>query len=209
MTVLSIKEAAKIIRKGGIVAYPTETFYGLAVLPDNINAVKKIFQIKKRDKGKPISLIISSSSQLGKWVVGVGPRERRLIKKFWPGPLTIVFKAKNKVPAILRGGEKSIALRVSSERVAKELAKKVGGAITATSANLSGQAPCLTSASVRRKLNKRIDGIVSKKKLPRSKGSTILDIYSRKPKVLREGEISVGEIKKVLNRVGMSLRGAE
>lgn len=203
MTVLSIKEAVKILKKGGIVAYPTETFYGLAVLPENKEAVGKIFQIKKRDKGKPISLIISSAGQLGKWAVGVGRREKKLIKEFWPGPLTIVFKAKRKVPAVLRGGRQSIALRVSSERVARELAKKAGGAITATSANLSGQAPCLTSASVRRKLSRRIDGVVSGRRLPGSKGSTILDVCGKKPKVLREGEISADEVERVLNKIGM------
>lgn len=192
---LTVGEAAKILRNGGVVAYPTETFYGLAARADDPEAVLRIFEIKGREKGKPISILISSSRELKKWVLRVGQREKKLIRRFWPGPLTLVFKAKKRVNPILTGRSGKIGVRVSSNRLARRLSLLAGGAITATSANYSGDLPAMSGADARRLLGKKIDGVVSGKKLGRSKGSTILDGSGNRLKVIREGEISRQKIK--------------
>ena len=196
--VLTVAQGARIIRNGGIVAYPTETFYGLAARADDPVAVSRIFEIKGREKGKPISILISSKRDLRRWVARIGPREKKLIDCFWPGPLTLVFKAKKGVNPVLTGGSGKIGIRISPDRIACNLARLSGGAMTATSANLSGQSPAITGSSVRQKLGKKINGVVSGKKLNRSKGSSILDISSSKIKVIREGMVSVEKIQAVL-----------
>lgn len=198
---MTVKEAIKILKKGGVIAYPTETFYGLGVDPKNKRAIEKIFKIKKRERGKPISLIVSSKRQLTRWATGIGDREWKLIKNFWPGPLTLIFRAKKSVSTLLTAGTGKIGIRVSPEGYALKLARGIGGAITATSANLSGQSSCLSFQSVQRKIGTRIDGVVSRKILKKSNGSTILDISDSKSKVLREGEISHQEIETVLNQL--------
>ncbi|MBI2340015.1 MAG: threonylcarbamoyl-AMP synthase [Deltaproteobacteria bacterium] len=187
--VLTVAQAARIVRKGGIVAYPTETFYGLAARADNPDAVGRVFEIKGREKGKPVSILIDSQRELKRWVRGIGPREKKLISRFWPGPLTLVFKARKGVNQFLTGGSGKIGVRISSNPVARRLTRLSGGAITATSANRSGQKPATSGLSARRKLGKKIDGVVSGGRLKRSKGSTILDVSGKKLKVIREGEI--------------------
>ncbi|MBI4412532.1 MAG: threonylcarbamoyl-AMP synthase [Deltaproteobacteria bacterium] len=187
---VSIKDAARILKKGGIVAYPTETFYGLAARADDPSAVSRIFEIKGRERGKPISILISSSHELGKWALNIGPRERKLIRRFWPGPLTLVCRAKKGVDRFLTGGSGKIGVRISSNRLALKLTRLSGGAITATSANYSGQSPAMTGASVRRLLGDKIDGVIAGGRLKKSKGSTILDVSSNEMKVIREGQIS-------------------
>src|SRR3989338_7875662 len=101
---MNLRDGARLVKKGGVVAYPTETLYGLGADPENKKALRRILKIKGRDAGKGILILVSSSRDLKKWAVGVGQRERILIRKFWPGPLTLVFRAKNGVPKELTGG---------------------------------------------------------------------------------------------------------
>ena len=201
--VFSLAEAAKIVKRGGVVAYPTETVYGLGADPRNRTALRKIFKVKGREKGKPILILISSRAVLKKWVLGCGRRERILMNAFWPGPLTLVFRAKKGVPLELTAGKGKIGIRFSSLKTATALCRKVGGAITSTSANRSGE-PALTKAgSVQKILGQKLDGIIEERcgKL-KSKGSTILDISGIKMKVLREGDIPFKKIKSILQKKG-------
>lgn len=197
---LSVSKAARIVKVGGVVAYPTETFYGLAVDPSNHEAVQKIFRIKKREKRKPILLLVSSTAKLKRWVVGVGPRERLLIRKFWPGPLTLVMKARSGVLSLLTAGTGKIGVRLSPEPIARKLGRLSGGAITGTSANLSGRRPAGTGREVERQLGSLVDGIVSGKRLRSSKGSTILDVTGKKVRLLRPGVVSMTRLEKILGR---------
>ena len=197
---LSVQHGALLVKKGGVVAFPTESFYGLAALPTSKKSIEKIFKVKERDRGKPISLILSSEKELSKWVKEISPEAQKLIKAFWPGPLTLVFKAKKKVSPVLTAGSGTIAIRVSSHPIAKNLAKKSGGAITATSCNLSGEPPCVSGLSVINKIGTRMDGVIAGGRLYSKKGSTILDTSNKELKVLREGQISRKQIQKVLKK---------
>lgn len=198
MRLFSVSEAARVVKKGGIVAFPTETFYGLAVDPRNISAIRKIFRAKRREGKKPILLIVSSAREVRRWAVGIGPREKELMRQFWPGPLTLVMKARASVPSLLTAGTGNIGLRLSSEPVARRLAKFSGGAITGTSANISGKKAARTKREVDQQLGALIDGIVSGKELKPTKGSTILDVTGNKPRILREGAISSARIERTL-----------
>lgn len=194
---LTLSQAAKIIKRGGVVVYPTETFYGLGADPENKEAVGRIFEIKKREKGKPIIILLSSPCELWKWVRGVGARDEELMRSFWPGPLTLLFTAKKSVSPLLTAGTGKIGVRVSSEKTAVELCRFSGGAITSTSANFSGRKPLVNPEVVWRQLGKKVDGMVGGIKLKPSKGSTILDVSDRIVKVIREGDTPLSELRKI------------
>lgn len=191
---MTIQRAIEILKKGGVVAFPTETFYGLGGDPTNAKTIARLFKIKKRDGTKPIPLILSSEKILQKWVVGIKKREKNLIKKYWPGPLTLICRAKKEVHPQLTAGSGKIGVRVSNEPIARKLAQALGGAITATSANFSGEPSISTANEVLRRLGKKIDGVVSRKKMKPSKGSTIIDVTEKELKLIREGDISFEEI---------------
>lgn len=195
---LTIQEAGQIIRCGGIVAYPTETVYGLGVDPSNSKAVDRLFDLKKRDRGKPVLILLSSSQELSHWVQGVGERELCLMRHFWPGPLTMVFPVKKEVSQLVTGGGLTLGVRVSSDPVARQLAKAAGGAITSSSANEAGQIPCTNAKIIHQIWGEQIDGIVVGLRSRSKKTSTILDVCSKELKVLREGRVSLAQIREIL-----------
>lgn len=196
---LSISEAARVIQVGGVVAFPTETFYGLAAHPQKAQALKKIFRIKGREKNKPLLLVISSPAQVKKWAVEVSGEAKKLMNFFWPGPLTLVFKSQKNVLPELTGGSKTVGLRLSASPIARNLAGRCGGAITATSANISGQEPSAKGPEVWKSLGTFLDGIMAPNRSKiKSKGSTILDVSRSKINVLREGDLSLVKIQKIL-----------
>ncbi|MDO8519779.1 MAG: L-threonylcarbamoyladenylate synthase, partial [Deltaproteobacteria bacterium] len=132
----------------------------------------------------------ASSKELKKWAVGVTARERKLMKAFWPGPLTLVFKARRGLHRELTGGSGKIGIRVSSDKTARALCMLSGGAITSTSANRSGEPPATTARIAGNKLGSQVDGIViSTTKKLKQINSTILDVSNIKLKILREGII--------------------
>ncbi|OGP07306.1 MAG: threonylcarbamoyl-AMP synthase [Deltaproteobacteria bacterium GWA2_45_12] len=173
---LSLDQAARLIKKGGVVAYPTETFYGLGADPKNKKALGRIYRIKGREKGKPVSIIISSLKELQNWVEQPGSSLRKLIKSVWPGRVTFIFKAKKNVNSILTAKTGTIGIRIPPHLKARQLAQKVGGAITATSANLSGLPSCFSAKEVWGQMGDKIDGIVRGRSCKPSKGSTIVDV---------------------------------
>ena len=195
---MNLRDGARLVKKGGVVAYPTETLYGLGADPENKKALRRILKIKGRDAGKGILILVSSSRDLKKWAVGVGQRERILIRKFWPGPLTLVFRAKNGVPKELTGGTGKIGIRISSNKTARKLCRAVGGALTSTSANFSGEPSLRRWSEVRKYLGLLVDGVVSNENLKTSKGSTVLDVSNLNIKVIREGKIPVKKIRSFL-----------
>ncbi len=193
MKSLSIDEAVAILKSGGIVAYPTETFYGLAVDPKNSQALEKLYALKERDRGKPISILIGSEEDLKNWVQDISPRAQSLIQQFWPGPLTLVLPAKTQVSSLLTAGTGTLGVRISPHPLASQLAKSMG-AITTTSANLSGMDPLLDPQELEEMLGKKIDGLIDGGVLNQSKGSTIISICDEIIKVIREGEIVIKEV---------------
>ncbi len=113
---VSAKKAGSILKAGGIIAYPTETFYGLGVSADNTKAIERLFEVKQRDKGKPISILIANADQVFHWAKDIGKLEQTLMDHFWPGPLTIVFWAKKNVSQLLTAGTGKIGIRFSPKK---------------------------------------------------------------------------------------------
>jgi len=185
----AIEEVVAILRSGGIMAYPTETFYGLGADAQNPKGVDRIFAAKGRDFTKPIPVIIGREGDLDALVADISPPARTLIKQFWPGPLTLLFRAAPSLNIRLTGGTGKIGVRLSSNPVAAGLAAALGGAITATSANLSGQEECVTANEVLERLGNQVDLVVDGGPAPGGKGSTIVDATIDPVRTLREGAI--------------------
>lgn len=189
-----LDEAVEAFQSGEVVAYPTETFYGLAVDPLNEDALKKLFSIKDRDLKNPISLIVSDKSKVFDYAVDAPGLSRKLMDRFWPGPLTIVFKARPGVSELLTAGTGTVAIRVSSNPVAIELAREAGSAITATSANASGKPPTVSADGVVEYFGGKVSVVIDGGEVTGGKGSTIVDITGKTPKIVREGVVDADEI---------------
>lgn len=193
----SVREAVAILKQGGVVAVPTETSYGLAADATNASAVRKIYGIKGREKGKPLPLIASSFAQAARYVALHG-LAAQIAKKYWPGPVTIVALIAD--AALGRAlGVKEAAVRVPLSKVARSLARRLGRPITSTSANLSDQPASYSGDDVRSAFGGRRhqpDLLLDAGRLPRRQPSTIVRIDGEKIAVLRQGTIRVDAIKK-------------
>jgi L-threonylcarbamoyladenylate synthase len=185
-----VKSAGDILRSGGVVAYPTETLYGLGVDIRVESAIRRLFSIKERPAGRPVLILIPSVDALSDYVTDIPQVARDLIQTFWPGNLTLVFKAGPKVSALLSAGTGKIGIRLSSHPVATALARAVGGPITGTSANLSGRPACQTAQEILETIGRQVDLILDAGPSVRDTGSTILDVSALPLQVLREGIIS-------------------
>ena len=194
------ERAIRTLRQGGIVAYPTETFYGLAVDPKNAQAIKALYTFKKRDADKPVSLLIPSRNDLPTVISSCQDSYLKLMEFFWPGPLTLVFPASKLLSPLLTCPRKTVALRVSSHPVASKLCKLWGGALTATSANISGAKPLVNASDVCEILGGKLSYVLDGGKTPGGKGSTILHCLDarRECKIIRDGVIGKSDILKKL-----------
>jgi len=186
----AVSQAAGVILSGAVVALPTESFYGLAVDATNEQAVRRLLRIKKRRETHPILLLIASRDMLQTLVKEVPGSAWRLMDAFWPGGLTLVFKAGPGVSPLLTGGGDKIGIRLSSHPIPTELARAAGVPVTGTSANLTGQPPCKDAKDVLVALGDQIDLLLDGGKTSGVKGSTVLDVTLDPPRVLREGMIS-------------------
>ncbi|TSA55331.1 MAG: threonylcarbamoyl-AMP synthase [Dehalococcoidia bacterium] len=184
-----VKKCADVIRAGGIAAYPTDTVYGLGADVYNDGAVTKVFAAKRRPLNLPLPVLIADISQLAELTANIPPPAKRLMAKFWPGGLTIVF---NKAPDFnslaLSGGSK-IAVRLPGHPLTLRLIKELGRPIVGTSANLHGLPPALTAAEVREQLGDAVDFIIDGGPCPGGVESTIVDITVNPPIILRKGAI--------------------
>ena len=185
----AIEKAAAAIAGGGIVAYPTDTFYGLAVDPRNAAAVEKLFAAKGRDRGQPAPLIASTADQAGE-CVEFNDVARALAARFWPGPLSLVLRARAVLQPTALGGHHTAAIRVPAEPIAQALAIAFGCCITATSANRSGEPPARTPQEIGAALLEHIDVVVDGGATPGGAPSTIVDLTSDAPRLVRAGAIA-------------------
>ena len=184
-----IKSAVAILRSGGIVAFPTDTVYGIAAMPLNKKAVRKLYNIKKREKNKPVALLISSKKMAVKFAAEIPPKARKLIARHWPGPLTLIFKKKRSVPDFLTAGLPSIGIRMPENKIALSLIRKAGGALAVTSANISGKKPAVSANQIEKL--KGIDLIIDGGKCKIGVPSSVIAVTSGKLKVLRKGSIKI------------------
>ena len=190
----SLISAVEILRAGGVVAYPTETFYGLGVDALNQKAIKKVFTIKGRSFVQPLLILIPDQSYLPRYVTEVSEKARRLMEHFWPGPLTMVFSASPQLPSILTAGTKKIAIRISPHPIARALTSAFAGPLTSTSANISGEQSLVTAKEVFSHLGGMIDLIIDGGKTPGQMPSTIVDVTFSPPQLVREGVVPFSEI---------------
>lgn len=185
-----IREAALLIRQGGVVAYPTESYYGLGVDPWSEDSVRHLFRVKKRQQDQPILLLVDTVFSLDRVVHHVSPSASRLMESFWPGGLTLVFRASDRVLPALTAGTGKIGIRLSSNPVAAALVRGVGGFLTGTSANLSGKPPCRAAQEVFQQLGESVDMILDGGLTGGESASTVVDVSEDQPRILREGMIS-------------------
>ncbi len=186
-----LKNALQVLKNGGIIAYPTESFYALGVNTQNEDAVRRLYELKKRPADKPVPLIAGSREILKTLVKSIPPQAEFLMKEFWPGALTMVFDAAEGLPEGLTAGIGKVAVRIPGESFALSLAKAADFPITATSANHSGSSPAESADEVIKYFGETIDLIIDAGKTPGGKPSTIIDITVMPFKVLREGRVLV------------------
>ncbi len=189
------KKVSHLLKKNKVGAIPTETFYGLACNPFSQEAVEKLFYLKKRPPNKPIILLIGNMEQLFLVVEEIPPLAQKLIEAFWPGPLTIVFKAKKEVPPLLTANTNTIGVRLSSSIVVREICKTFTLPITGTSANISEAKPSRNIKEVLEELPE-VDFILDGGELKAQAPSTVVSILDNKLCLIREGIIPFGKIRK-------------
>lgn len=189
-----ISFAADVLRKGQVVAYPTETIYGLGANVLDRKAVKRVYDLKARDYGLPISILVSDFSMVHTCAATVSDEALLLIRRFWPGPLTILFPASKKIPAGLITNTGKVGVRMSSHPIAAALVKAFGGPVTTTSANLHDYPPSLSARHVEKYFGEKIPCIIDGGVCPPSIGSTVVDVTEESMRIIREGAIPSEEI---------------
>lgn len=189
-----IQQAVKLLRDGKLVAIPTETVYGLAADATNVDAIKKIFAVKGRPLNHPLPLMIARETNLNNLAIDIPKITYKLIKKFWPGPLTIVLKKAPNVAAIITGGLETIGLRCPDHPLTQKILQNFPHGLAVPSANLFGEPPPTSAEEVKQALGNKIDLIVDGGACKLKNSSTIIDLTCEKPKILRQGPIPQTEI---------------
>ena len=189
-----IDKAVAILRAGGLVAFPTETVYGLGADASNIDALKKLYAAKGRPGDHPVIVHLADAAQLPVWARAIPASAHKLAEKFWPGPLTMILPRAPQVLDAVTGGQASVGLRVPSHPVARRLLAAFGGGIAAPSANRFGHVSATTAAHVHAEFGSDIDLILEGGATEVGIESTIVDLTSTMPTVLRPGHISAADI---------------
>ena len=198
-----IEAAAKILREGGLVAFPTETVYGLGADALNPMASKKIYEAKGRPSDNPLIVHISCMEDLEKIAVRISSQARKLAERFWPGPLTMIFEKREIVPDETTGGLSTVAVRMPGHKVARDLIQAAGGYIAAPSANTSGKPSPTLAEHVALDMDGRIPMILDGGAVGIGLESTIVDFSEETPMVLRPGYITPDMIREVIGEVRM------
>ena len=190
----NINQAAAILRDGGLIAFPTETYYGLAVDPFNETALQRLFSIKNRPTVKPVLVLIPSRDDIIRMTDTVPDVAGQLMDRFWPGPLTLIFSARQELSVILTGGTGTVGVRLSPHPVAQGLLQAFGGPLTATSANRSGMRAAVTEAEVIEYFGDEVDMVLAGGRTPGQKPSTLIGFTGNNIACIREGCIPCSEI---------------
>ena len=194
-----LKEATRCLQDGGLVAFPTDTLYGLAAVAAQERAVERLFEAKERLRDRPLPILITSAADVNGVAVDVSPAARRLMEAFWPGGLTLVLRRHPAFRSLALAGGDTVAVRVPAHPGALELLRRVGEPLTGTSANLSGLPGLRTGEEVRHQMGDRVDLIVDGGPCPGGVESTVVDCTVDPPRVLREGAVSAERVAAVLS----------
>lgn len=195
-----IKNAVAVLRAGGLVAFPTETVYGLGADAANPEALKKVFAAKGRPHDHPLIVHIADAVQLANWAREIPPAAGKLAKKFWPGPLTIILRRAATVSDLVTGGQDTVALRVPSHPVVQALLRTFGGGIAAPSANRFGRMSATTAAHVRSEFGDTVDCVLDGGAADIGIESTIVDLSGEQPTLLRPGWITAQQLQEALGQ---------
>ncbi|MFH1214865.1 MAG: L-threonylcarbamoyladenylate synthase [Pseudomonadota bacterium] len=194
-----VDRAVEVIRRGGIVAFPTETYYGLAVNPFDENAVTRLFSLKKRSSAKPLLMLVANEAQLLRLTSSI-PFLYDPLMAFWPGPLTLVFPAHPSLSALVTGNTGTVGARISSHSLAHLLVSRIGHPITATSANISGRPAAVSAGDVASAFGPDVDFILDGGRTPGGKGSTLVGLAGQELVLIREGVIDFSTIKEKIKK---------
>ena len=197
-----IDAAGELLSQGGVVVYPTETYYGLGGHPELLSAIERIYTIKGRAAVKPLPLIAADLEAVYRAVADWRPVAKKLAEVFWPGPLTLILNAAPSLVPLLHAHTGKVAVRISSHPVAQALARAIGGLLTATSANQSGQRACRTVSEMPEDLLVQVDGLLEAGTLGEGTidlPSTIIDLSTAVPRLVRPGCIAWERVEEVLS----------
>lgn len=187
----AFRKALAVLRRGGLACLPTETFYGLCADATAPHAISRLFELKNRETDKPVPLLLPNLDQLWLYVTEVTPIARKLIGHYWPGPLNLVFKARQPSQLAVPMLSGTVAFRLSSDPLASALASELGRPLAATSANISGQPASCTVDEIPQQILQGVDIIVNDGSRPGVKGSTIVDVTGTEPRIMREGDLEI------------------
>jgi L-threonylcarbamoyladenylate synthase len=197
-----IVKAASVIRKGGIVLFPTRNLYGLAADAYDTDAVERIYKIKGRSAENPVLVLVDSYMMLSCIVRNIPLMAQKVMQTFWPGGITIIFEANDSLPANLTRGTGKIGIRRPGHPVALALVRAVSGPITGTSANISGSPGCFRVSDIDPDVTDQVDMIIDAGDLRGGNGSTVVDFTGELPVFIREGEVPKKKILEALNLTG-------
>jgi L-threonylcarbamoyladenylate synthase len=189
-----IEEVAGILTRGGVIAYPTETVYGLGVDALNESAIHRLFKIKTRASGKPISVLVKDMEMLARVASGVPAGAKSLMKKYWPGPVTIILPASKEIPSVLTGQTGTIAVRISPHPFVSRLFEVFASPLTSTSANISGMRSLTKPDEIVRTFYGLVDLVIILPGFMEGRESTLVDATGERPGVVRKGAIDIGNM---------------
>lgn len=192
-----IRSAVDVLRHGGVIAVPTDTLYGLAASALNPGAVARLYAIKGRPSAMALPVLLAEVSEIPKYVADVPDLARKLAEEFLPGPLTIVLRRGAAIPDVVTGGQDTVGVRVPDHPVPRQIVRLLGGPITGTSANRSGKPGLTTADAVRRELGTDVDYIVDGGECEGGVPSTVIDVSTVPPRLVREGAVSREEIERI------------
>ncbi|MDQ2922034.1 MAG: L-threonylcarbamoyladenylate synthase [Acidobacteriota bacterium] len=188
----------RIISSGGVIAFRTDTFYGLGADPLNRDAVLRIRELKGREDAKPILLLISDASEISRFITKPSEAFQAVAERFWPGPLTLIGIARPELPTELIAETNSIGVRLPDDAHVRALVRACGGALTATSANISGRPPARTAKDVEEYFPSGIDLIIDAGEVTATQPSTVLDLSGPEARLIREGAIRKNDLEDLL-----------
>ena len=194
-----LRYSAEIIKNGGIVVFPTETVYGIGTNGLDKEAVERLYKIKERPLNKPISLLVSDYEMIEKVVKDINELEYKIMKKFFPGPLTIILNKKDIVPDIVTSRGSTVGIRMPEEEITRKLIEYAGVPIAAPSANISGKPSGIDLQEIIKEFGDKVDCYIDGGKSKIGIGSTIVKVENNTIKILREGSISKKEIEDLIN----------
>ncbi len=193
--------AAEVIQAGGVLVYPTDTLYGIGANAWNAGAVARVQEIKRRQEAKPILIVVDSIETAYGVTDEVTDVARRLMERFWPGPLTLVMKASAHLPPALSQGRGTIGVRLPALAACRRLLSLSGCPLTSTSANISGEQTPQTAAAIEASLGPGVDLYLEAGVLPASLPSTVLDVTGNRPRIIREGAVPIDQLLSVVSPI--------